>query len=85
MRKICTFNLPIELIQTMNSEIRRGYRSKFVEESIESRLVTKLKFDLHDIPTIQLAQHLRSFRFTELTDLEKAMLQQLIDRLEAKQ
>jgi len=81
MRKICTFNLPIELIQTMNAEIRRGYRSKFVEESIESRLVTKLKFDLHDIPTIQLAQHLRSFRFTELTELEKKMLEQLIDRI----
>ena len=38
MRKICTFNLPIDLISEMNKTIRRGYRSKYFQNAIYDKL-----------------------------------------------
>jgi len=85
MRKICTFNLPYLLIHSMNSEIRRGHRSKFVEKAIQNRLDKVVDYNLNDLSTIRIIQHLRNTRFTELTDLEKTMLVGIVERLEVLQ
>ena len=85
MRKICTFNLPFLLIERMNKEIRRGYRSKFVETAIRNRLDQSEEFDLYDLTTVRIVSHLRNARYTELTELEKTMLAGIVDRLEVKE
>ena len=38
VRKICTFNLDINVVKEMNKEIRRGYRSNYVETAIKEKL-----------------------------------------------
>lgn len=68
----------------MNSEIRRGHRSKFVETSIKNRLEKVLEYDLYDLSTMRIVTHLRNSRFSELTELEKTMLTGIVERLEAK-
>jgi len=85
MRAIKTYNLPTNLIEILNSEVRRGYRSQFVEKAIKEKLDGQLEFSLHDITTIKLASHLRNSRFTELTKMEKIMLEDLIIRIEGSQ
>ena len=82
MRKICTFNLPIVLVKRMNSEIRRGHRSKFVEKAIENRLEKVIEYDIYDLTTIRIVNHLRNARFSEFTTLEKTMLVGIIERWE---
>ena len=84
MRKICTFNLPIDLVQEMNKTIRRGFRSDYVERAIDEKLKRKADFDLHDFKTTELLFHVRNTRFTQLTELEKVLLEEMIDRLQAK-
>ena len=81
MRKICTFNLPIDLISEMNKTIRRGFRSDYVERAIDEKLKRKADFDLHDFKTSELLLHCRNTRFTKLTDLEKILIDEMIDRL----
>ena len=81
MRKICTFNLPIELVGEMNSTIRRGFRSKFVEIAISEKLNRKANFELHDFRTTELLSHIRNTRFSQLTDLEKMLIDEIRDRL----
>ena len=85
MRKICTFNLPMSLVSSMNAEIRRGYRSQFVEKAIDEKLNRQTTYDLHDIKTMRLVNHLRMFRYSELTKLELTMLEDIIARLEESQ
>lgn len=85
MRAIKTYNLPTNLIEIMNSEVRRGHRSQFVEKAIKEKLDGQMEFSIHDITTIKLAAHLRNSRFSELTKMEKIMLEDLIIRLEASQ
>lgn len=82
MRKICTFNLPIELMKEMNMEIRRGFRSKFVETAIDEKLKRKATFELHDFKTSELLSHIRNTRFSKLTDLEKMLLDEMRIRLD---
>ena len=82
MRAIKTYNLPTQLIAILNSEVRRGYRSQFVEKAIREKLEGQIEFSLHDITTIKLAAHIRNSRFSELTKMEKIMLEDLIIRLE---
>ena len=84
MRKICTFNLPIDLVQEMNKTIRRGFRSDYVERAIDEKLKRKADFDLYDFKTTELLFHVRNTRFTQLTELEKVLLEEMIDRLQAK-
>ena len=84
MRKICTFNLPIDLISEMNKTIRRGYRSKYVETAIDEKLKRKANFDLHDFKTTELLSHIRNTRFSQLTDLEKMLIDEIRERLHAK-
>lgn len=84
MRKICTFNLPIDLVSEMNKTIRRGYRSKYVETAIDERLKRKANFDLHDFKTTELLSHIRNTRFSQLTDLEKMLIDEIRDRLLSK-
>lgn len=84
MRKICTFNLPIDLVSEMNKTIRRGYRSKYVETAIDDKLKRKANFDLHDFKTTELLSHIRNTRFSQLTDLEKMLIDEIRDRLLAK-
>jgi len=85
MRKICTFNLPIVLVKRMNSEIRRGHRSKFVETAIQNRLEKVVEYDIYDLTTIRIVSHLRNSRFSELTELERTMLAGIVSRLEDSQ
>jgi len=66
----------------MNREIRRGYRSNFVEKAIEQKLNNQQSFDLHDITTLRLVNHLRMFRYSELTKLEMTMIEDIIARIE---
>ena len=82
MRQIKTYNLRLETIKDLNKEVRRGYRSKFVEDAIKHRLDGMGAIDLHDLTTIRIASHLRNARFSELTKLERTMLEDLIARLE---
>ena len=82
MRKICTFNLPIDLMKEMNLEIRRGYRSKFVETAIDEKLKRKAIFELHDFKTSELLSHIRNTRFSKLSDLEKMLLDEMRIRLD---
>ena len=85
MRQIKTFNLRLSTIKDLNEEVRRGYRSKFVEDAIRHRLDGLGSIDLHDLTTIRIVAHLRNSRFSELTKLERTMLEDLIHRLEASQ
>ena len=82
MRKICTFNLPIDLMKEMNMEIRRGFRSKFVETAIDEKLKRKATFELHDFKTSELLSHIRNTRFSKLSDLEKILLDEMRIRLD---
>lgn len=84
MRKICTFNLPIDLVGEMNKTIRRGFRSKYVEMAIDDKLKRKANFDLHDFKTTELLSHIRNTRFSQLTDLEKMLIDEMRDRLSEK-
>ena len=81
MRKICTFNLPIDLVSEMNKTIRRGFRSDYVERAIDEKLKRKADFDLHDFKTSELLSHIRNTRFSKLTDLEKILIDEMRDRL----
>lgn len=81
MRKICTFNLPIDLVGEMNATIRRGYRSNFVENAIDEKLKRKANFELHDFKTTELLSHIRNTRFSQLTELEKMLIDEIRDRL----
>jgi hypothetical protein len=85
MRQIKTFNLLLSTIKDLNDEVRRGYRSKFVEDAIRHRLDGLGAVDLHDLTTIRIASHLRNARFSELTKLERTMLEDLIARLEGEE
>ena len=71
MRQIRTFNLAKHVVDDMNATIRRGYRSQFVEDAIQDKLNRKANFDLQ----------VRNTRFSSLTDLEKAFLQELWPKL----
>ena len=81
MRKICTFNLPIDLVSEMNKTIRRGFRSDYVERAIDEKLKRKADFDLHDFKTSELLAHIRNTRFSKLTELEKVLIDDMRDRL----
>ena len=81
MRKICTFNLPIDLVSEMNKTIRRGFRSDYVERAIDEKLKRKADFDLHDFKTTELLSHIRNTRFSQLSDLEKMLIDEIRDRL----
>lgn len=82
MRQIKTFNLRLSTIKDLNEEVRRGYRSKFVEDAIRARLDGLGSIDLYDLSTIRIVAHLRNARFSELTKLERTMFEDLIHRLE---
>jgi hypothetical protein len=69
----------------MNSEIRRGHRSKFVETAIRNRLEKVVEYDIYDLTTIRIVSHLRNSRFSELTELERTMLAGIVSRLEDSQ
>ena len=38
MRQIRTFNLAKHVVDDLNKTVRRGYRSKFVEDAIQDKL-----------------------------------------------
>lgn len=82
MRQIKTFNLRLSTIKDLNQEVRRGYRSKFVEDAIRHRLDGLGAVDLNDLTTLRIVSHLRNARFSELTKLERTMLEDLMARLE---
>jgi hypothetical protein len=82
MRQIKTFNLRLSTIKDLNEEVRRGYRSKFVEDAIRHRLDGLGSIDLNDLNTLRIVSHLRNARFSELTKLERTMLEDLMARLE---
>lgn len=84
MRQIKTFNLRLSTIKDLNQEVRRGYKSDFVDKAIRHRLDGFGAIDLFDLTTIHIASHLRN-RTNDLTNTEKVMLLDLIERLEANQ
>ncbi len=84
MKKICTFNLSYHIIKDMNQQIRRGYRSAFVQDAIYEKLERVTSHSLDDYKTSRLLSHVRNFRWTKLTELEKTLLEELIHRLEAE-
>ena len=81
MRQIRTFNLAKHVCDDLNKQVRRGYRSKYVENAIQEKLDRKANFELHDFKTSELLMHIRNTRFTKLTDLEKMLLDEMHDRL----
>ena len=82
MRRICTFNLANHVVQDMHKQVRRGYRSAFVQNAIYEKMNRINSHSLDDYKTVHLLAHIRNFRFTSLTDLEKTLLEQMIARLE---
>ncbi len=84
MRQIKTFNLRLTTIKDLNEEVRRGFKSEFVDKAIRHRLDGLGAIDLFDLSTIHIASHLRN-RTNDLTNTEKVMLLDLIERLEASQ
>lgn len=81
MRQIRTFNLAKHVVDELNKSVRRGYRSKYVEDAIQNKLDRKANFDLHDFKTSELLLHVRNTRFTKLEDLDKLFLDKLVDKL----
>ena len=81
MRQIRTFNLAKHVVDDLNKSVRRGYRSKYVEDAIQDKLDRKANFDLHDFKTSELLLHVRNTRFTKLDDLDKLFLDNLVDKL----
>ena len=81
MRQIRTFNLAKHVCDDLNKQVRRGYRSKYVENAIQEKLDRKANFELHDFKTSELLIHIRNTRFTKLSDLEKMLLDEMADRL----
>ena len=81
MRVIKTYNINSKVIEDLNDNVRRRYRSKWVEEAIKEKLKRKNDFDLHDIPTWELLGHVETFRWTKLTKAERAVIRDIVDRL----
>lgn len=81
MRQIKTFNLSKHVVDDMNAQIRRGYRSQFVEEAINDKLQKKAEFNLDDFKIVELLGHIELFRFSSLTKLERLFIRELMDRL----
>lgn len=81
MRQIRTFNLSKHVVDEMNSTIRRGYRSQFVEDAINDKLQKKAEFNLDDFKIVELLGHIELFRYSSLTKLERLFIRELMDRL----
>ena len=81
MRVIKTYNIDSETVKDLNNAVRPRYRSKWVEDAIQTKLDRKANFDLHDFKTTELLGHIRNTRFSKLTQLEKAFLDDMRDRL----
>lgn len=82
MRQIRTFNLAKHVCDDLNKNVRRGYRSKYVENAIQEKLDRKANFELHDFKTTELLSHIRNTRFSKLTQLEKTLIDEMRDRLQ---
>ena len=81
MRVIKTYNLNSKEVEDLNDNVRRRYRSKWVENAIKEKLKRKHDFDLHDIPTWEMLAHVETFRWTKLTKAERAVIRDIVDRL----
>ena len=81
MRQIRTFNLSKHVVDDMNAQIRRGFRSQFVEEAINDKLQKKAEFNLDDFKIVELLGHIELFRFSSLTKLERVFIRDMMDRL----
>ena len=82
MRRICTFNLADLIVKEMHHQIRKGYRSQFVQDAIQEKIQRVTSHDLSDYKITHLLSHIRNFRFSSLTALEKTLLDGMIQRLE---
>lgn len=81
MRRICTFNLADYVVKDMHQQIRRGYRSQFVQDAIQEKMDRVTSHDLSDYKISHLLTHIRNFRFTKLSALEKTLLEEMTERL----
>ena len=81
MRVIKTYNINSKVVEDLNDNVRRRYRSKWVEDAIKEKLTRKNDFDLHDIPTWEILNHVEIFRWTKLTKAERAVIKDIVDRL----
>jgi hypothetical protein len=81
MRVIKTYNINSKVVEDLNDNVRRRYRSKWVEDAIKEKLKRKTDFDLHDIPTWEILGHVETFRWTKLTKAERAVIRDIVDRL----
>jgi len=84
MRQIRTFNLANSVVKELNLKVRRGHRSKFVENAIDEKLQGKAEFDLWDFKISELTSHLEMFRYSSLSKLEIEFLRELTDKMRAK-
>lgn len=83
MRRICTFNLADHIVKEMHHQIRKGYRSQFVQDAIQEKIDRVTSHDLSDYKMSRLLSHIRNFRWTHLTNLEKTLIDEMIERLES--
>lgn len=81
MRVIKTYNIASHVVEDLNDNVRRRYRSKWVEDAIKEKLERKNEYDLHDIPTWEILGHVETFRWTKLTKAERAVIRDIVDRL----
>jgi len=81
MRVIKTYNINSKVVEDLNDNVRRRYRSKWVEDAIKEKLKRKNDFDLHDIPTWEILGHVETFRWTKLTKAERSVIRDIVDRL----
>ena len=81
MRIIKTYNLSSQVVHALNDNVRRRYRSKWVEDAIKEKLERKDDFDLMDIPTWELLSHVEMTRWSKLSKAERAILRDIWERL----
>jgi len=81
MRIIKTYNINSKVVENLNDNVRRRYRSQWVEDAIKEKLARKNDFDLHDIPTWELLSHVEVFRWSKISQAERLILRDIWHRL----
>ena len=80
MKKQHLFTLDVELVKRLHRQIKRGFRSSFVEEAILNRLKGEEDYQIKDVPTSKLAAMLMT-RVQEGNNWEHTPLSLLLREL----
>jgi len=81
MKKATLYTLDVSMIQELNRKIPRGERSAFVNKAIRTRLDGEDDYSIDDVPLKKLIQQIRFIHWSELTKLEMAMIDSVLERL----